>query len=179
MKRALNFLTRDECPRDFKDVFAIHSAAFATDGESRLVDKVRGSANPVVSLVAIAGERRLNGEVVGHILVSPVQIDGAPKGVLYMALGPMAVRPDCQRRGVGSRLVSSALEACRELGVSAVFVLGHPEYYPRLGFEQMSPLGLYYRSEENANAFFGIEIMANALTDRAGEVHYHPAFDAL
>ena len=179
MNSALKFLTRDESPRDFNDVFAIHAAAFGTDGESRLVDKVRKSTKSLVSLVAIQGEERFSGEVIGHILVSPVQIDNAPEDVLYMALGPMAVRPDLQRQGVGARLVLNALDACRELGAAAIFARGHPEYYPRLGFEHVSALGLYYKSKEYGPAFFGIELQANALTDRAGEVHYHPAFDSL
>ena len=78
MQSALRFLTREESPADFKDVFAIHAAAFDTDGESRLVDTVRETASSLVSLVAIAGEERFDGEVIGHILVSPVRIDDAP-----------------------------------------------------------------------------------------------------
>jgi putative acetyltransferase len=179
MQSALRFLTREESASDFKHVFAIHAAAFDTDDESRLVDTVRTSSDQLVSLVAIAGEDRLGGEVIGHILVSPVRIDNAPDDVLYMALGPMAVRPDFQRQGVGARLVLNALDACRELGAAAIFVLGHPEYYPRLGFEHVSSLGLFYKSEAFAPTFFGLELKPNALTDRAGEVHYHEAFDGV
>jgi putative acetyltransferase len=179
MISTLQFITREESAADREAVFAIHAAAFDTDAEAVLVDAVRDSSNPIVSLVAVAGEERIDGLVIGHILVSPVRIDNAPEDILYMALGPMAVHPDYQRRGVGARLVLNALEACRAIDAAAVFVLGHPDYYPRLGFEHVSSLGLYYKDESYAPAFFAIENKANALTDRAGLVHYHPAFDEL
>ena len=176
MQSALRFLTREESPSDYETVFAIHSAAFDSDTESRLVDTVRADAKPIVSLVAVEGEERATGEVIGHILVSPVTIEHGPKDLDFMALGPMAVRPDFQRQGVGARLVLHALEACRELGAAAVFVRGHPDYYPRLGFEPVSSLGLYFAEPTTERPFFALELKANALTDCAGEVKYHPGF---
>ncbi|MDG1501042.1 MAG: N-acetyltransferase [Planctomycetota bacterium] len=177
MQSALRFLTREESPSDFETVFAIHSAAFDSDTESKLVDAVRAQASPVVSLVAIEGEGRDTGEVIGHILASPVTIEHGPKDLAYMALGPMAVRPDFQRQGVGARLVLNALDACRELGAAAVFVRDHPDYYPRLGFEPVANLGLYFADPDTERPFFALELQANALTDCAGEVYYHPKFN--
>ncbi len=125
---------REETPADRDAVRRVNDAAFGRDAEGRLVDALRGAVSPVVSLVACDGD-----EVVGHVLFTPVTVDGAWTA---MALGPMAVAPERQRAGVGSALARAGLDACRALGHDVVFVLGHPEYYPRFGFVPAPPRGL-------------------------------------
>ncbi len=93
-------------------------------------------AVPYISLVAEVG-----GEVVGHIFFSPVKVESADSAHDAIALGPMAVLPEFQGRGVGSRLVREGLEECLKQDHEVVFVLGHPEYYPRFGFEPTKVLG--------------------------------------
>ncbi len=85
----------------------------------------------------------------------------------------MAVRPDLQRRGIGSALVRRGIEACGERGLSAIVVLGHPEYYPRFGF---SPVAGRLRDPFSAgDAFMALELVPDALT-APGTVRYAPAF---
>ena len=81
------------------------------------------------------------GEVAGHILFTPVDLATTGGVVRGYGLAPMAVRPDRQRRGIGSRLVHAGLARLREAGAPFVIVIGHPGYYPRFGFTPASRHG--------------------------------------
>jgi putative acetyltransferase len=167
---------RAEADQDVAAIAAIHRAAFGQDAEAVLVDRLRESADPYLSLVACA-----SGAPIGHILFTPVTVDGADSARTFLGLGPMAVVPALQRSGVGSQLVRAGLRACRERSpaIDAVFVLGHPEFYPRFGFELARPLGLLYESEAFAPAFFVHVLRPGALAGASGRVRYLPAFDAV
>ena len=60
---------RPEQPADAAAIFEVHRAAFPTDAEARLVDRLRAHANARVSLVAVVDEL-----IVGHIVFSPVSL---------------------------------------------------------------------------------------------------------
>ena len=77
----------------------------------------------------------LNGQLVGHVLYSRMWVDTEAGSVPTVALGPVAVLPKHQGQGIGSDLVRAGLAAIRELDERLVLVLGHPNYYPRFGFE--------------------------------------------
>ncbi|MEE8585666.1 MAG: N-acetyltransferase [Acidobacteriota bacterium] len=165
---------RPERAADRKTVFRINELAFERPDEARLVEALREQARPMVSLVAEA-----EGRVAGHILFTPVEIEdrSRPDQLPAMGLAPMAVDPEFQRQGIGSQLVRAGLLACREIGQPAVFVLGHPEYYPRLGFRPAAPLGLHYQDHSFDHAFMVAELAPGALQGRRGWVRYLPAFE--
>ena len=169
----MSIAIRPEHAADRAAVFAVHASAFPTDAEARLVDRLRDAGAAVVSLVA---ER--DGEVLGHVLLSPVCLvaaDGATSAALGLA--PMAVAPALQRSGIGGRLVRAALDAARGAGHAFVFVLGHPAYYPRFGFEPAARHGLAYEGGPTfAPAFFVCALAPGALAGRTGVVHYHACF---
>jgi putative acetyltransferase len=160
---------RDEAVSDAVPVHAVVRDAFGRDAEARLVDALRERADPRVSLVAVS-----EGAVVGHIFASPVSVGGAP-GV-GMAIGPVAVTPSLQRRAVGGALVRAALERSRSLGRELVFLLGHPEYYPRFGFERAGSHGFTYHGQDYGPAFMVCELVDGAAARHAGDVAFHPAF---
>jgi putative acetyltransferase len=163
-------IVRDEHPRDRAAVRAVNLAAFDTSAEADLVDTLRAQAHPIVSLVA-----EVDGEVVGHILLSPVTLDGHPE-LRLMGLAPMAVAPAHQRQGIGSALVRAGLERCRQLDIGAVVVLGHPSYYPRFGFAPSVRFGIRCEYEAPDEAFMLIELRPGCLRGMAGTVRFHPAF---
>lgn len=165
-------LVRPERWGDHAAVFELNRRAFDGEVEARLVEGLRREARPLVSLVA-----ELAGRVVGHVLFSPVAVGPAPASPRTMALGPMAVAPEHQRRGIGSRLVRAGLDACRALGSEAVFVLGHREYYPRFGFAPAPPRRLRLGGPELDPYFMALELRPGALDRLRGEVRYHALFD--
>ncbi len=162
---------RDELPADHSSVFEINSSAFESPAEALLVDKLR--AEPILRLSLVA---QLDSRIVGHIMFTPVSVGGAAATSDTMGLAPMAVIPGLQREGVGSQLVQRGLERCRQMGARLVFVLGHPEFYPRFGFVPVAPEGLHYEDHELDPYFFVHELVAGALSEASGDVKYHPHF---
>ena len=111
---------RFEQPSDAARVREVNEQAFDSQIEARIVESLRGAPD-CISLVATK-----NDLVIGHILFTPVSLE-PPVGFRVAGLGPMSVRPEDQRAGVGGQLVRAGLEACRQHGYSAVVVVGHPE----------------------------------------------------
>ncbi|MBW2314006.1 MAG: N-acetyltransferase [Deltaproteobacteria bacterium] len=165
------FEVRTERPGDEAAVFTVQNAAFGQTDEARLVDAMRGSVEPAVSLVATRGDA-----IVGHVFVSPVTLDTEPGATDLGGLAPLGVVPDLQGRGAGGELVRAALEASQGVGFRAVFLLGSPVYYGRFGFEPAAPLGFHYQSEAFDEHFQQLELEPGALSGRAGFVRYCAAF---
>lgn len=171
------FAVRAERPGDREAVFGVQSAAFGRPDEAALVDALRTSVAPHVSLVAT---REAQPErVVGHVFVSPVTLDTEPEAADVGGLAPLGVLPALQGRGAGGALVRAALEASRAAGFRAVFLLGSPVYYARFGFAPAAPLGLRYGSPALDAAFQQRELVPGALDGRRGRVRYPAPFDAL
>lgn len=160
-----------ERPGDTIKISQITTTAFApmpfSDGnEARVIDALREAGALTVSLVAIAAD----GELVGHVALSPVRIDGQPSD--WYGLGPVSVAPEIQRRGVGSALIAEGLDRLRELKAGGCVLLGDPNYYRRFGF--VSVPTLTHRGKPNA--YF--QSLALRAPPRKGDVSFHPAFDA-
>lgn len=165
-------LIRAEKENDQDAVYTVNVSAFETPSEANLVDALREQAQSVVSLVA-----EDDGELVGHIMFSPVSLSGCPK-LKVMGLAPMAVAPEQQRKrkGIGSALVRAGLEQCRNLGFAAVVVLGHPKYYPRFGFSPSSQFGIDSEYDVPEEVFMAMELQPGVLSGKTGTVRYHAAF---
>jgi len=166
-------IVRSETPLDHPAVRAVNVAAFETAAEADLVEALREQAAPLVSLVA-----EVDGEVVGHLLFTPVTLSGHPQQRL-MGLAPMAVSPGRQRQGIGSALVRDGLVRCRDLGVEAIVVLGHPSFYPRFGFVPASRFAVTCEYEAPDDTWMLIELEPGSLHGASGTARYHPAFGAL
>ncbi len=161
---------RAERSGDLEGVRAVNEGAFPTRAEADLVDRLRSQASPVISLVALDGTA-----IVGHILFSPATLERR-EPLRLMGLAPMAVLPSHQRRGIGSALVASGLDACRNLGVDAVVVLGHARYYPRFGFCPASTFGLRSEYDVPDDVFMALELRPGSLAGSTGVVRYHDVF---
>jgi putative acetyltransferase len=161
---------RDETPADFDAIRQVNSAAFSSDLEAGLIERLRDEGIIIRSLVAVA-----DAQLVGHILFSQVWVENDKEMVTVASLAPMAVHPDHQRRGIGSALVRDGIEVCRQDGWHAIIVVGHPGYYPRFGFS--SQVAAHLKSPYAGAAFMGLELKPGALTSLQGQVRYPKAFD--
>ena len=91
----------------------------------------------------------------------------------------MAVRPGRQRSGIGSALVRAGIERCRDLGASAVVVLGHAEFYPRFGFVPASRYGVRCEYDVPDEVFMMLELVPGTVPQEGGTARYHTAFNTL
>lgn len=164
-------VVRKESPQDYGAVRRVNELAFEQPDEANLVDALRGGAQPQLSLVAVA-----DGQVIGHIFFSPVVIKSGNSELTAVALAPMGVLPEYQRRGIGSELVNQGLIECRQLGIAAMVVIGHPDYYPRFGFSPARAQGLQCEYEVPDEAFMVLELTPGALRGRGGLVVFPPEF---
>ena len=161
---------RRELPLDAAAIREVNEQAFGSPVEGRIVESLR-AAPDCISLVATR-----NDLVIGHILFTPVSLE-PPVEFRIAGLGPMAVRPEDQRAGVGGQLIRAGLEACRRHGYSAVVVVGHPAYYPRFGFEPAHTRGLTLRDFDVPEDVFMVVELDAAVRDRLkGAVRYRSEF---
>lgn len=167
-------IIRRETEADSPAVRGVNERAFGREDEANLVDALRATARPMISLVA----EDENGRIVGHIFFSPVRIESEASAFMALGLAPMAVLPELQRRRIGSELVRRGLEECQSLGHDVVVVLGHPEYYPRFGFVPASRKGLTCEYDVPEEVFMVAELRDGALAGRKGLVKYLPEFAA-
>jgi putative acetyltransferase len=166
-------------PEKLEDIASINEVtrlSFGGEAEVKLIKAIRESdySIPELSLVAVQNNR-----IVGHILFSPIRIESVKKSVEALALAPMAVLPECQNRGIGTKLVKHGLEACKELGYKIVIVVGHPNYYPRFGFKPAREYRLKAPFEVPDEAFMVLELVPGALKNVRGVAKYSPAFDSV
>ena len=160
-------IIRPEHPIDIPHIFDVNASAFKTNMEARLVDILRADGDLTVSLVA-----EDDGKIIGHIALSPMQ---AP--VRTMGLGPVAVRPNLQKQGIGSKLINAALKIAKADGIQAVFLLGHADYYPRFGFS--SDLAAPFTSPFQGPNFMAKELETGCLTGLTGKVEYASGFSKI
>lgn len=165
---------RPERPEDRDAIHRVLAAAFPTAAEADLVDRLRKVVSARISLVA-----EVDGDIVGHILFTPVTLRDGLALERAVGLAPMGVAPAYQRQGIGSNLVISGLDACLHSRASLVFVVGHPDFYPRFGFEPAAPRGFHYIDEGFDPYLFVAELEEGALAARQGWIEYHPEFDRL
>ncbi len=162
-------LIRPERPEDIPSIHDLEQAAFGRGAEADLVDLIRSRGKAILSLVAEDA-----GSLVGHVLFSPVILEGW-FDLRGLGLGPIAVHPEIQHKGIGSRLIRAGLAWCREQGYDYVVLLGDPHYYSRFGFRTASGLGLgneYGVDEE----FMAVELYPQALKGADGVVKYAAEF---
>jgi putative acetyltransferase len=169
----MNFRLRKALEADNRAISDVIIAAFGDDeGEviSHLVSDllVDPSAQPSLSLVATA-----DNSVVGHILFTSACIRYLDRKISSSLLAPLAVHPEYQGQGIGGQLIKEGLRQLREGDTQLVFVLGHPDYYPRYGFSPAGVKGLdapYPIPSKNAEAWMVQELHPGIIGSVNGQV---------
>lgn len=170
----MNIVVRQESPTDYPEVYSLNIAAFKQRKEAKLVDHLRSSKSfiPELSLVAC-----VNDKIVGYILFTKINIVGNGNSAESLALAPISVLPELQRKGVGSILIKEGLNLAKKLGYKSVIVLGHEEYYPRFGFSPTNKWGIKPPFNIPEKFFLGLELEDNAFADMSGTVVYSREFE--
>lgn len=171
---------RPSAPPELESILTIHRDAFGADEGPLIAKLVRdlfedSSALPVFSYVAVD-----EGEIIGHILFTRVHLEGESIGLSAQILAPLAVLPNHQSKGIGLRLVKHGLAELARAGAELVFVLGHPGYYPKVGFNPALPVGLaapYPIEEKNIGAWMVMELREGLIGNTKGTVRCAAALD--
>lgn len=158
---------------DQEAIVEVLTAAFGPAESPEIVQLVAdlvadSSAQPVLSLVATTGDR-----VVGHVLFSRAGVETEEWELSVTILAPLAVHPEFQCRGIGGQLVREGLRQLAEAGVELVFVLGHPDYYPKFGFAEAGVRGFeapYPIATKNAGAWMVLALRPGTLGAFKGTV---------
>ena len=170
----MDIIVRQETDRDRVKIHELNAKAFGQDAEARLVDNLRRSSSFIKELSILA---EMNGEIVGHILLSKIHIEGSKGTFESLALAPMAVDQRVQRKGIGKRLIETGLHKARELGFTSVIVVGHKGYYPKFGFMKAAGWGIRCPFEVPDDVFMAIELVPGSLKNKGGVVVYPKEFD--
>jgi predicted N-acetyltransferase YhbS len=169
---------RTEKPDDYEEVIKLTSLAFenmpfSNQQEGELVRKLRKGPNFVEELSIVAV---LDGKIIGHILYTKLNIKDGEKLYETLMLAPVSVLPGYQRKGIGSALVREGLERAKKLGFKSVIVVGHPEYYPKFGFQKAEKFNLKSSIDVPPDVFMVMELAENGLKNVNGTVIYPQEF---
>jgi putative acetyltransferase len=160
---------RPETEADVPAIRAVNLGAFPTALEADLVEALRRDPAWVPGLSVVATDA--DGNVAGYALLTRCHVDGAAA----LALGPCAVLPQYQRQGAGTAAIRFGLGAARAMGENLVLVLGHPEYYPRFGFQRASSYGIRASFDVPDDAMMAL-VFDKTLAVPAGTITYPPPF---
>jgi HAD superfamily hydrolase (TIGR01509 family) len=164
---------REEIPADIPGIRFVEEKAFNRPAEADLVDLCRKRGKVSLSLVAAGAAG-----IAGHILFTPVTVEPPRDTLRGLGLGPIAVLPECQGTGIGSRLMRSGVEICRQQGYDFIVLLGDPHYYARFGFKPARAFGLT-GDYGDGDEFQALELQPGVLAGTSGRVKYVPEFAEL
>jgi putative acetyltransferase len=158
---------RDEQSSDIAAIRDVNRRAFGQDQEANIVDALRTNGASLLSLVAAT-----DGQIVGHVMFSPIDVNG----IVGAALAPLAVVPEYQRRGIGSRLVEAGCQRAASQGWPFIIVLGHSTYYPRFGFTPASRFGISCQWEVADEVFMVLFLDEVRMSGVSGVARYRKEF---
>ena len=132
-------IIRPESPDDRDAIRQVVASAFESEAEAQLVDRIRASPEYVPEMALVA---ELDGQIVGHVMISYAVIGNDDGERRISMLSPLAVLPEFQRAGIGSALVRASLAIADAHDEPMVILEGSPAYYGRLGFEHSVNYGI-------------------------------------
>lgn len=170
----MSIIIRKETTEDINEVYHVVKKAFenaehSDHDEHHLVNRLRSSSHfiPELSLVA-----EFNGSIVGHILFTEITVGDDT----LIALAPVAVLPEMQNKGIGTRLIIEGHNIASNLGYRGSVVLGHASYYPKFGYKKASQYGITAPFEVSDDNFMALELKDGGLSEVQGVVEYAKEF---
>lgn len=179
MKSLENLEIRQEMPEDYRIVESLtRDAHWDTNtgcSAHLMVHQLRksGAYIPELDLITCIG-----GKIVGHIIYSrSYVVDADNKRHEFISFGPISVLPAYQNQGIGSALIEKSKETAKNMGFKGIFIYGNPKYYHRFGFINAETFGITTPDGENFDAFMGLELITDALSDVTGRLYEDLAFE--
>ena len=174
----MEVILRTETPADYKAVAHVIEEAFKTEqfsdgSEQFLVGKLRKSKAFIPELSIVAD---YNGEIVGHVLLTKIKIKSETETFESLALAPVSVMPEFQKKGIGGQLIKESHSVAKTLGYQSIVILGHENYYPKFGYELCSKYGIKIPFEAPDENCLVIELVKDGLSGVSGTVQYDKAF---
>jgi putative acetyltransferase len=162
-------IVRAETATDHDRIRALIDEAFDDTNTSPIVDGIRASDRfvPELSLVAESGA-----QTVGHVISSYVDLVPGTRRVLQV--GPLAVVPSHQRRGIGTALMEATVRIADERGEPLLLIEGNPKYYGRFGFTRADEYGIEMPPESRGAQFFMLRPLTNYDPALRGRAIYPP-----
>jgi predicted N-acetyltransferase YhbS len=175
-----NIVIKPETPDDYKEAENMTREAFwdvyrPGCNEHLVLHNLRNSPAFVteLDLIAVEGDK-----IVGNIVYSRAKvIDEQGRESVILCMGPFAVLPDYQKKGIGSELLKRSVERARELGYKAVIIFGEPDYYHKFGFKNAAEYGIKTAEGENLEPFMALELQENGLKGISGRFYYDAAYN--
>ncbi len=164
---------REERPEDIAMIRGVNIEAFGRSQEANLIEMLRTNGGILLSLLATNED-----QIVGHILYSAVTVGSGERKIIGAGLGPMAVLPEYQRRGIGTKLIEFGTTRLKQSGCPFIVVLGHADYYPRFGFRPASDYGLKCEWSVPDNAFMALALNESKIRDLSGLAKYRAEFSS-
>lgn len=166
----LNFIIRDETYADVTAITEVTVAAFKSlevsgHTEQFIIEALRAGNALSISLVA-----EIDGRVLGHIAFSPLTISDGTQD--WYGLGPVSVLPEFQRQGIGKALIQEGLSRLKDMNARGCCLVGHPDYYRKFGFKNVTDLVYEGVPQE---VFFALSFDGHM---PHGIVSFHEAFKA-
>ena len=161
-------MIRDATLSDYAAIRAVLRHAFPADDEADLVEQLRADGDVFVELVAVS-----DAAIQGHIIYSPLAIEREGAPIRAACLAPVAVLPAFQGKGIGGELIRAGNARCAALGLEAIVVLGHADYYPRFGFSAQVAESL--QAPFSGPHFMALELKPGVLKG-GGKLRYAKAF---
>ncbi len=178
----MQWIIRQETSADFRAVEELTREAFwgcmdnpTCDGEPLIVHRLRQSLDFVPELDLVA---EMDGKIVAHILYAKGKIlssDGRKTEVL--GFGPLSVLPSLQKHGIGGDLLRHSLQKAADLEFRAVLIYGHPDYYPRFGFQPAHDFGITTPDGSSFDALMAFELFPGALDGISGSFYESSAYE--
>ncbi len=192
---SVDVCVRPEHLGDAEPIRHVNVLAFESPSEADLVASLRDTGAVSLSAVALLGATRIGnadvpadelgrlyagetygGELVGHVLFTAVTLEGEKGKLPLIGLGPVAVLPSEQRKGIGTMMVSNCLEHLRSRGHTGVVVVGEQGFFRRFGFIEASRWGLQNELGVPDENFLALALTPGSLGGMSGLVHYRPEF---
>ncbi len=165
---------RHEIPIDINEIHALEAQAFGRRLQADLVNDLRDDGALWLSQVALIDDR-----IVGHAAYSLAEVSHDANIWRFPALGPIAVAPANQRQGIGGALIRAGIEVVGDAGFGLLFLVGHPGYYTRFGFQPAVPLGFssnWVKPGGSHEHFMALVLDQSLIGCVSGHMRFHGAF---